>query len=444
MITADQQTSWAQQLIAQADTQPTTFSPHWLREVRRSARQALAEMPVLDRKLERWRYTSIENLLKEPLQAPTQPIDLQAVDINQYGLLDFDAYRLVFVNGQYAAPLSTDTRLPEGVTLGSLRSALVTDADALAAWFGQAVHGDEHVFTALNSALVNDGLFIHVESNVALVKPIEVIYLSQTNDTSLLIQSRNLVVLDAGAKATLIERFIGADGSHYFHNNLTEILVRESASLNHYRVQEESRSAYHLSSVTLALDKQSDYHAMTLAFGGGWARTEYNTIFKQEGAKCNLSGLYTVGDRQLNDFHLNVEHRVPACVSRAEFKGILYGNGRAVFDGRIVVNKNAQKSDAQLVNDNLLLTTGAEVDTKPQLEIYADDVKCSHGTTVGQLDSQQIFYLRSRGIDDITARKMLCVGFANEMLQRIDIPELHRYVVGKLNDTLDAAAVVPE
>ncbi len=444
MITAEQQNRWVQKLIAQADTQPLAFSPDWLREVRQSARHALADTPVLDRKLERWRYTSVENLLKEPLQAPTQPIDLQGVDIDRHGLLDFDAYRLVFVNGQYAARLSTDTRLPKGVTLGSLRSALVTDADALAAWFGQVTDHTEHVFTALNSALVNDGLFIHVASNVALDKPIEVIYLCQTNDTSLLIQYRNLVVLDAGASAILVERFIGTDESHYFHNNLTEILLRESASLNHYRVQEESRGAYHLSSITLALDKQCDYHAMSLAFGGGWARTEYNTIFKQEGARCELSGLYTVGDRQLNDFHLNVEHRVPACVSRAEFKGILYGKGRAVFDGRIVVNKNAQKSDAQLVNDNLLLTTGAEVDTKPQLEIYADDVKCSHGTTVGQLDSQQIFYLRSRGIDDVTARKMLCVGFANEMLQRIDIPVLHRYVVGKLNDTLDTAVVVPE
>ena len=401
-------------------------------------------MQVLDRKLERWRYTSIENLLKEPLQVPTQPIDLQAVDIDRYGLLDIDAYRLIFVNGQYAAPLSTDTRLPKGVTLGSLRSALATDADALAAWFGQATNHVEHVFTALNSALANDGLFIHVESNVELDRPIEVIYLSQTDDTSLLIQSRNLVVLDAGANATLVERFIGADGSQYFHNNLTEILVRESASLTHYRVQEESRSAYHLSSLTLALDKRSDYHAMTLAFGSSWARTEYNTIFKQEGAKCDLSGLYTVGDRQLNDFHLNVEHRVPACVSRAGFKGILYGKGRAVFDGRIVVNKKAQKSDAQLVNDNLLLTTGAEVDTKPQLEIYADDVKCSHGTTVGQLDAQQIFYLRSRGIDDATARKMLCVGFANELFDKIDVPLLHHYAVRKLNDTLNTAVAETE
>jgi Fe-S cluster assembly protein SufD len=291
----------------------------------------------------------------------------------------------------------------------------------------------------MNTALVNDGVFVHVGSQVELDRPIEVIYLSRTDEDPLLMQPRNLIVLDTGAKATLVERFIGFGQSAYFHNNLTEISVAKSASLNHYRVQDESRSAYHLSSLYLSQQAHSRYHGTTLAFGGAWARTDYNTTFKQEGAECVLRGLYTVGDQQLTDFHLNVHHGVPGCASREQFKGVLYGKGRAVFDGRILVDKQAQHSDAHLTNDNLMLTRNAEVDTKPQLEIYADDVKCSHGTTVGQLDPQQVFYLRSRGIGETAARKMLCLGFAGEVLDSIELPVLRDAAIRKLNDTLNAA-----
>jgi len=210
---------------------------------------------------------------------------------------------------------------------------------------------------------MNDGVFLHVESEVELDRPIEVIYLSQNDENAILMQPRNLIVLDAGAKAILVERFIGTGQSLYFHNNLTEISVGEGASLNHYRVQDESRSAYHLSSLYLSQKGQSHYRGTTLAFGGVWARTDYNTIFKQDGAECLLNGLYTVGAQQLTDFHLNVRHTVPGCVSREQFKGILYGKGRAVFDGHILVDKQAQQSDAQLTNDNMMLTREADIDT---------------------------------------------------------------------------------
>jgi Fe-S cluster assembly protein SufD len=197
-----------------------------------------------------------------------------------------------------------------------------------------------------------------------------------------------------------------------------------------------------LSSLYLSQQAQSHYQGTTLAFGSAWARTEYHTRFEQEGAACELNGLYTVGDGQLTDFHLDVQHSVPGCVSREQFKGVLYGKGRAVFDGRILVDKQAQHSDAQLTNDNLMLTRNAEVDTKPQLEIYADDVKCSHGTTIGQLDPQQVFYLRSRGIDETAARKILCLGFAGEVLDSIEVPALRDAVTRKLSDTLNAAVEV--
>jgi Fe-S cluster assembly protein SufD len=442
MITAEQQRSWVQQLLTPADGGLPGKSPGWLMHAREAARQAVAELPVLDRKQEAWRYTSIEALLKHRFRPAPDAADLPALDISDCLLPEFDSYRLVFANGRFDPQLSSIEGLPGGVSLGSLRAGLSTDPELLATWFGQTANHTEHVFTAMNTALVNDGVFVHVGSQLELDRPIEVIYLSRTDRDPLLMQARNLIVLDTGAKATLVERFIGFGPSAYFHNNLTEISVAKSASLNHYRVQDESRSAYHLSSLYLSQQAHSRYHGTTLAFGGAWTRTDYNTSFKQEGAECVLRGLYTVGDQQLTDFHLNVHHGVPGCTSREQFKGVLYGKGRAVFDGRILVDKQAQHSDAHLTNDNLMLTRNAEVDTKPQLEIYADDVKCSHGTTVGQLDPQQVFYLRSRGIDEIAARKMLCLGFAGEVLDSIESPALRDAATRKLNDTLNAAVEV--
>lgn len=444
MITAEQQRSWAETLMSHTDADHSGQGPGWLMAARTAARQAVAELPVLDRKQEAWRYTSIEALLKQRFRPASAAADLPVLDINDYLLPEFDSYRLVFANGRFDPQLSSIEDLPHGVSLGSLRTGLTSDPELLATWFGHTANHTEHVFTAMNAALVNDGVFVHVGSQIELDRPIEVIYLSQTDEDPLLMQPRNLIVLDAGTKATLIERFIGFGQSPYFNNNLTEISVGKRASLKHYRVQDESRSAYHLSSLYLSQQAQSRYQGTTLAFGGAWARTEYNTTFKQEGAVCELNGLYTVGDQQLTDFHLDVRHSVPGCASREQFKGVLYGKGRAVFDGRILVEKQAQHSDAQLTNDNLMLTRNAEVDTKPQLEIYADDVKCSHGTTVGQLDPQQVFYLRSRGIDEITARKMLCLGFASAVLDSIEVPALRDAATRKLSDTLNAAVEVQE
>jgi Fe-S cluster assembly protein SufD len=306
MITAEQQRSWAETLMSHTDADKSGQGPGWLIAARTAARQAVAELPVLDRKQEAWRYTSIEALLKHRLRPACDAADLPVLDIIDYLLPKFDSYRLVFANGRFDPHLSSIEDLPDGVSLGSLRAGLTTDPELLATWFGHTANHTEHVFTAMNTALVNDGVFVHVESQVSLDRPIEVIYLSQSDEDPLLMQPRNLIVLDAGAKAILVERFIGFGQSPYFNNNLTEISVGKRASLKHYRVQDESRSAYHLSSLYLSQQAQSRYQGVTLAFGGAWARTEYHTTFNQEGAVCELNGLYTVGDKQLTDFHLDV------------------------------------------------------------------------------------------------------------------------------------------
>jgi Fe-S cluster assembly protein SufD len=434
-----EQRDWFRALAGTPDPELAGREPAWLREIHGHGCEAIAELPVPNRKQEAWRYTSIEGLLQQeltPALAPTRTWTYEELE-PWIGPAE-DVYRLVFVNGQCIPRLASRLELPTGVTLGSLRAALGTDPELLATWLNHTQAHTDHLFSALNTALIHDGLLLHIAAGVQLDRPIEVIYLNLEQDKPMLTQPRNLVVLQAGARAMLVERYIGTEASVYFHNQVSELVLREHASLKHYRLQEESMAAWHLASLYLSQDGHSHYQGTSLSFGGRWARTEYQVRFRHEASRCDLNGLYTVGKGQLADFHLDVRHSVPGCTSRECFKGILYGKGRAVFDARILVDKQAQHSDAQLRNDNLMLVRDAEVDTKPQLEIYADDVQCSHGTTVGQLDPQQVFYLRSRGIDTESARRMLCLGFAGEVIDSIELPELREHVAGRLAATIRA------
>jgi Fe-S cluster assembly protein SufD len=448
MITQESQRQWLQQHLQQR--MPNTFAhqPSWLKQSRAQAHKAITESAVLNRKQEAWRYTSIENLLKQHFKYVAEPMlstpGLQNRKLQTHHVANLDAYRVVVIDGFYEPQLSDIRNLPEGVSVKSLRHVLKTDPEYLATWFGKTAPHPEHVFSALNTALTNDGVFLHVDKQVELDRPIEVVYLATDDDHSLLLQPRNLFVLEDGANATLVERFVSDKDAMYFQNHLTDITLGQDATLRHYRMQNESTQAYHLSSIYLSQQAHSHYYSTTLAFGAVWSRTEYQATFKQAGAECELNGLYMVGDKQLTDIHLDVRHSVPDCVSRERFKGVLYGKGRAVFDGHIRVDKKAQHSDAQLNNDNLLLTRDAEIDSKPQLEIYADDVKCSHGTTVGELDAQQIFYLRSRGIDESTARRMLCLGFAKDIVETIHLPALQQDAILKLSELLSGTVFVKD
>lgn len=436
---------WFSTLASTPEPERSGPEPTWLRETRHRARQAIAELPIPNRKLEAWRYTGIEGMLQQDFTADLpESHSWTPEELETWLSPAADVYRLVFVNGRCVPRLATGRELPAGVTLGSLRAALGTDPKLLSTWVNHTQAHEEHLFSALNTALIHDGLLLHVAAGVRLDRPIEVIYLNLEQERPRLIQPRNLVVLEPDAHATLVEHFIGADESPYFHNQVAELVLQERSGLQHYRLQEEGAAAWHLASLYLSQDRDSHYQGIPLSFGARWARTEYQACFRHEGAHCDLSGLYTVGQGQLSDFHLDIRHSVPGCTSREQFKGILHGKGRAVFDGRILVDKQAQKSDARLRNDNLMLVRDAEVDTKPQLEIHADDVLCSHGTTVGQLDPQQVFYLRSRGIDTETARRMLCLGFAAEIIDTIDLPALREHAMARLAGTIQDAARVME
>jgi Fe-S cluster assembly protein SufD len=252
-------------------------------------------------------------------------------------------------------------------------------------------------------------------------------------------QPRHVISLEARADARLIERYVSLGNSLYCTNSVTEIAVGDDATLHHSRVQMESTNAFHITGVYLDQGKASRYHGVNLGLGGAWARTDLVARFSGEEARCDIKGLYMAGDGQVMDHHLDVDHGIPDCASREDFKGILYGKGRAVFDGRIHVAVDAQKTDAHLSNKNLLLSRNAEVDTKPQLEIFADDVKCSHGTTVGQIEPEMLFYLRSRGISAPIARRMLCLGFAAEIIDALGNEPLRLSIADYVGRTLETA-----
>ncbi|MBD3670492.1 MAG: Fe-S cluster assembly protein SufD [Gammaproteobacteria bacterium] len=428
--------SWFEQLLQHEA--PVTNEPAVVDEERLAARAAVQELPLPGRRQELWRYSSVSEIFEQSFEPATEDLDVELMaESGDWLLPDTQAYRLLFVNGRFAPALSNVQELPEGVRLGSLRTALHADAQSLAIWFGQAAKHDTHIFTALNTALMHDGLFIHLAAETKLDRPIEVMHLNLAPEKPLLIQPRNLVVLERGAQAELTERYRSSGDSHYFHNGVSEIVLEEGAELEHYRLQMESNKAYHLHQGFLAQGANSRYRNTTLALGGKWSRYDLQVRFKAEGADCETNGLYLVGEHQLTDQHLDVLHDTPHNSGRHNYKGIAYSSGKAVFDGRILVAKDAQKTDAHLSNKNLLLSRRAEVDTKPQLEIYADDVQCSHGTTVGQLDPQQRFYLQSRGLDADTARKMLCIGFASEVLESIKREAIRDYTLSRMQGALD-------
>lgn len=433
-----EQRQWFDDILAQNSQRLADSDQVWLNTARQQARERFAHLQVPRRKQEAWRYTDLDDLYTRTFYSQAEPVTgLDEGDIEDWIYPAEDSYRLVFANGQCVPALSNIQSIPAGIKLGSLRAALSTDGKLVTAWLSQNSGREGDVFTELNRALMNDGLFIHVPANIELTLPIEVVYLNLSFECNTLSQPHSLVILEDGARATLVERFLSTGDSAYFFNGMSEISVGKDAALNHYRLQAESAQAHHLSRVSLRQDTASEYRGMQITTGGAWSRTDYDVHFDGSHASCDVRGVYTVGDGQNSDVHLDVRHTRPACRSREDFRGIVYGKGRAVFDGRVVVAKDAQKSDALLTNKNLLMCEDAEVDTKPQLEIYADDVKCGHGTTVGRLDPDQIYYLRSRGIGEHEAQRMLSMGFAEQVLEHVTDERLHDAIVAQISTELN-------
>ena len=402
-----------------------------------AAAGALERLELPNRKQEAWRYTDLTRLYQQVFSPPADASAMvQASGFSDWVYPSGESYRLVLVNGRFDEGLS-DLPQDKPFTLAPISQVNADGAALLKQYLAASHEFNQDAFDELNRAIHADGFLLHVKANTRVDRPVEVVHLNVSSSTNALAAPRSLMVLENGAEACVLERYTGMNNPVYFFNGLTRIELKPNARLSHQRLQDESEQSYHLDRVYLSQQAASAYRGVSLASGACWARSDTVVNLDGSGAECDLAGLYTVVDQQYNDMHIDVRHLQPHCRSSEHFKGILAGAGRAVFDGRILVEQDAQKSDAQLSNKNLLLSENAEVDTKPQLEIYADDVKCSHGTTVGKLDPNQLFYCRARGIEESQAIQLLSIGFAEQVLNAIDDESVKQAVHQQIAKVLD-------
>lgn len=409
-----------------------------LTALRREALERFAHAGIPTRRDEDWKYTSMAVLEKETFPAASHALGLAAADdLDPLLFGDLGGPRIVFVNGRYSSALSAVGELPQGVTLAPLAEALERAPGPMEPYLADARH--HTVFGALNAAFAADGVHLRLARDTVLEAPIHIVFLAAAGGAAS--YPRNVIVAEAGSRATLIEHYAGAAQGAYFTNAVTQVFAGEGAVIEHYRLQLEGAEGLHVGALHVAQARSSRFHSHSFALGGRLARIDITTAFDGEGCEATLDGLYVAAGRQHVDHHTLIDHALPHGTSREHYRGVLDGEARGVFNGKVVVQPGAQRTDARQVNHNLLLSRGAEVDTKPQLEIYADDVKCSHGATVGQLDASQLFYLRSRGIDEASARALLTQAFAREVIERIRIPALRSRLEELLAARLPRTAV---
>ncbi len=394
--------------------------PSWLGPIRKAAIDRFAELGFPTTRKEEWRFTSVAPIAGTPFQpAPSVASEQVADELKRLPFAHLDCSRLVFVNGRYAPALSSTEGLPQGIKAGSLASGLAEPRQSLEEHLARHANFQDHAFVALNTAFIEDGAFIEVPKGLVLEKPLVFLFISTAAGRPAVSHPRNLILLGPQSQVTLIEAHLGLEKEVYFTNAVTELVVGEGAIADYYKLEDESGPAFHMATLQVHQDRSSNVSTHAISLGGALVRQEVNVVLDGAGAECLLSGLYMADRQQHIDNYTTIDHVKPHCNSRELYKGILDGKSSAVFHGRIVVRKGAQKTDAKQSNKNLLLSDGAVLNTKPQLEIYADDVKCTHGATIGQIDPDAIFYLRSRGIGRQEARSMLTYAFANEMISRI-------------------------
>ena len=395
--------------------------PSWLTPIRETAIERFTELGFPTLQDEDWRFTNVAPIAKLPFHPVFQYSrnGLTPERIREFDFTAIKASRLVFVDGNYSAELSQILPQVGAIQVGSLAAALAEDAPGLREHLAQLAAGKNNAFTALNTAFFTDGAFIHVPAGQTVEAPVHLLYISTGKETGATTHPRNLVVAEKGSRLTLLESYVCTRDSAYFTNAVTEFFVGDNAVLEHCKFQDESPSAYHLAAIQVHLGRDCNFISHSIAAGAQLSRNNIITVLDGEGIECILNGLYLTKGTQLADHWMLVEHAKPHCNSHEYFNGILDGSSKGVFHGRILVQQLAQKTDAKQTNKNLLLSENATVDAKPQLEIYADDVKCTHGATVGQMNEESIFYLRTRGIGLETARRMLIHAFAGEIIDRV-------------------------
>ncbi len=401
-------------------------APAWLKEMREAAIARFAELGFPTTKQEEWRFTSVAPIAETTftLSRGRDTAHVTAQQLEPLCVGGRRAVRVVFVDGAFAPSLSAVAGLSRGVRAESLAAALERDPELARQHLARYAPYQASPFAALNTAFLCDGAFVYVPAGVEFDRPIELVFVATAGDAPTVSHPRSLVVVERGARATVVESYVALADGVYWTNAVTEVAVGDGARLELYRLQRESRQAYQVATTHATQGRDSVLRLHPIALGGGLARHDVQTVLAGSGAELILNGFYLLHGSQHSDHHTVIDHAQPHCASHEFFNGIVGERAHGVFNGRIIVRPGAQRTDSKQTNNNLLLSTEARADSQPQLEIYADDVKCTHGSTVGPLDQTALYYLRSRGLSPETAAGMLTYGFAAEILGRMAHTEL--------------------
>jgi Fe-S cluster assembly protein SufD len=426
----------------------TAGDPAWFGRLRESAMDRFEQLGFPSVKEEEWKYTNVAPITKLNFRPALPSVEADALvtkaELARFGYVEAQASQLVFRNGLLRNDLSSKAGLPGGVVAIDLTEA-AADAkygELVREHLARSADYNANAFTALNTAFVSSGAFILIRKGTELESPLHLNFISDPSDPDPANFPRVLIIAEENSRATVIESYASIGEAAYFTNAVVEIVLKDGARLEHYKVQRESVDAYHIATTSADLGPNSSYDSTAINFGARLSRHDVHVKMANEGAECWVDGLYVVSSDQHTDTHSVIDHQQPHCTSRQLYKGILDGRSRAVFNGKIFVRHGAQKTDAMQTNKNLLLSNEARVDTKPQLEILADDVKCAHGAAVGQIAEEELFYLETRGIHPDLAKNLLTYGFAEEVIGKIKVDsiraQLDEAVLNRINARLEA------
>ena len=391
----------------------------WLKKLRDEAFARFCETGFPTTHDEDWRFTNVAPIARTEFElAKKSEIQLSKSDLHGWSIEPVSA-QLVFIDGHFSPALSALNHLPNGVSAGSLGEEIYHEAATVEAHLGRYLDTHRDAFSALNTAFVEEGGYVRVRRGTVVDEPIRMLFISSASDKPTMMHPRNLLVFEDETQATVIEEYVSLGAGIVFCNSATELVAGENANVSHYMIEREDHQAFNVSTLRIQQGRNANVASHSLLLGGGLVRNNVHPVLAGEGGECLINGLFVGNGRQHLDNYMHVEHASPHCSSRQFYNGILDDHAHGVFHGRIVVHKDAQKTDAKQTNRNLLLSDDAQIDTKPQLEIYADDVKCTHGATIGQIEENALFYLRSRGIDEVSARRLLLLAFAGQCVDRM-------------------------
>ncbi|HEX3586403.1 MAG TPA: Fe-S cluster assembly protein SufD [Candidatus Angelobacter sp.] len=426
MITATQSPEKYLEIFDEFNNRSAAAQPRWLQLLRQDAFARFAEIGFPTTHDEDWRFTNVTAVSNTAFElAGTEVVSKE--QLGPFGVSQF-ACCLVFVNGLFSQELSIVTKLPKDVTVRSLAAQLKNDPASVEQHLARYLNIERDAFAALNTAFVEDGVYVSVPRGAVVESPIYVFYVTVPGATPTMNHPRNLIVAHENSQVTVVEDYVSLGEGITFSNAATELIAGDNANVSHYMIVREGDQAYNFSTLRIQQGRHANVATHSLLLSGALVRNNVHPVLAGEGSECLINGLFMANGRQHMDNYMLVEHASPHCDSRQFYNGILNGQSHGVFHGRIIVHKDAQKTDAKQTNRNLLLSDDAQIDTKPQLEIYADDVKCTHGATIGQFDDNALFYLRSRGLAEAAARHVLLLAFANECLDRMNSPQVREHL----------------